>query len=43
MQGEGTGTILIFIAVLVVIMAAVIAWQLIKRKKSDYTYAYKTN
>ena len=41
MQGEGTGMILLFIAALVVLMAIVIAWQLIKRRRAVYTYAYK--
>jgi len=41
MQGEGTSTIMFFIAALVVVLIIVVAWQLIKKKRAIYTYAYR--
>ncbi len=35
------GTILLFIAALVVLLIIVVAWQLIKKKHANYTYAYR--
>jgi len=40
MEGEGTTAILAFVGGLVLLLAAVVAWQLIKKKRSVYTYAY---
>jgi cbb3-type cytochrome oxidase subunit 3 len=38
--GEGTLLIFAFIALLVIILAAVIAWQLWKKSREAYTLAY---
>ena len=41
MEGEGTTIVLVFVAVLAAILIAVAAWQIIKKQRSVYTYAYQ--
>lgn len=41
MEGEGMTTILMAVGVLVLILIAVVVWQLIKKRKSVYTYGYQ--
>jgi len=41
MEGEGMAMILGFIGVLVLVLVAVVVWQLIKKRRSVYTYGYQ--
>lgn len=41
MEGEGTSTILLFVAALALVLIAVVLWQLLKKRGEDYTLTYK--
>ncbi|MFC2175084.1 hypothetical protein ACFLQ2_04455 [archaeon] len=41
MEGEGMAMILTFVGVLVLVLIGVMVWQLIKKRRSVYTYGYE--
>ena len=38
--GEGTEWIILFLIVMIVIVVSIVAWKLIQKKRSMYTYKY---
>jgi hypothetical protein len=39
-EGEGTGTMIVLVVLLGLLLAGIVAWKIIQKNRSVYTYKY---